>query len=306
MNEIISIALATYNGSKFIDEMLSSIAHQTLTDFVVHVCDDGSTDNTIEHIKRHKLYVEGRVKIHETSGGNGALRNFKRAIEHCSGDYIALCDQDDYWLPEKLDVMLTALKNAEERSSGPKLAFSDLEIVDAKLKCIFPSFYTVSDKSSDCRHAKDYLISNHIPGCSMLFNKEAKQLFEPIPVDVRMHDWWIALLVATYGEIIFVPQSLIKYRQHESNTIGASDMISQKANIVRFVKDIRTIINRSQSMLDNFRKHHRAYNSSVNPINDDFMRFVNNKITLTEKVQMFRTTHSGEGRMMTFIAWWFI
>jgi hypothetical protein len=104
------------------------------------------------------------------------------------------------------------------------------------LNCQYPSFYSVSGKSSECRNPKDFLISNHIPGCAMLFNNELKTMIDPIPDDVRMHDWWIAIIAACFGKIVFEPESLIKYRQHGGNTIGAADMIEQKTTLLQLIK----------------------------------------------------------------------
>jgi glycosyltransferase involved in cell wall biosynthesis len=309
MSDLISIALATYNGSKYITEMLDSIAQQTHSHFMVNICDDGSVDNTIDIIKEHKLFDAGKIIIHDTEGGNGALKNFKRTIDYCSNGYIALCDQDDYWVPQKLEILLKKIKETELVNSGPVLVFSDLEIVDSNLNCQYPSFYSVSGKSSECRNPKDFLISNHIPGCAMLFNNELKTMIEPIPDDVRMHDWWIAIIAACFGKIVFEPESLIKYRQHGGNTIGAADMIEQKTTLLQLIKNTRTIVRRSHTLQKNLLSTYTRVSKKENVtihFSADFISFINHKMNIIQKQRYLKNMHSGETNLLTYCAKWFI
>ncbi|MHA0974012.1 glycosyltransferase family 2 protein [Enterobacter ludwigii] len=309
MNKIVSIALATYNGSKYITEMLDSIEKQTYSHYIVHVCDDGSTDNTINIIESHNLFKQQKIVIHDTSGGNGALKNFIRTIYHCPLGYVALCDQDDYWVPEKLSILLDRIKTSEKMNPGPKLIFSDLEIVDSELNCQYPSFYSVSYKSSACSDPIDFLISNHIPGCAMLFNKELKALIEPIPDNVRMHDWWIALLAATFGEIIFEPASLIKYRQHGGNTIGAADMISKKIAPIQLIKNSRTVIKRSRLLQNNLLRLYKNMpkkNGIRLNVSPSFVLFLERKMTLLQRRAFLEKMRSGENHLLASWVKWFI
>jgi glycosyltransferase involved in cell wall biosynthesis len=136
----VSIALATYNGSRYITELLDSIKSQTYNNFIIHVCDDGSSDNTLELLHQHPLYTEGKLIVHDVTGGQGALKNFKRSLSYCNTDYICLCDQDDYWMPDKLETLLSSMKDKENEFGEPVLVFSDLEVVDSTLNCIHSSF----------------------------------------------------------------------------------------------------------------------------------------------------------------------
>lgn len=229
MAELIGIALATYNGSQYITEMLDSIELQTFSYYHIHVTDDGSTDNTIATIKSHQLFIDGRISIHEQQGGFGALRNFSRAIAYCNEEYILLCDQDDYWVNNKLELVFNKFKEAELSGGNvPLLVFSDLQIVDSNLSCIYESFFKSSIKDSRCSNPQDFIVSNHIPGCCMAINASAKKVVMPIPEGIRMHDWWIALIVSTYGKIKYIDESLVKYRQHENNTIGVPGVGNKK------------------------------------------------------------------------------
>lgn len=309
MNNIVSIAMATYNGSNYIKEMLDSIKLQTYPFFRIHICDDGSTDNTLEVIKMHSLYHENKICIHDTDGGNGALKNFTRTIQSCPKGYIALCDQDDYWLPEKLEILLARIQEAELMCKGPKLIFSDLEIVDSNLVCLYSSFFSVSGKDSNCKDPRDFLLSNHIPGCATLFNAELKELIEPIPDNVRMHDWWINAIAACYGEIIFEPKCLIKYRQHGGNAIGAENMIRKQTKPIRFLKNILTVIKRSRVLQNalNLRNDSLmgSLKNSVSP-SDDFIKFIRGDMSIIQKKDYLKSMRSGESKLVASCSKWFI
>ena len=101
---MISVAMATYNGEKFIREQLDSILAQTITDWELIVCDDVSTDSTIAILEEY-ANKDGRIQIHKNKVNLGFKRNFEKAISLCSGDYIALCDQDDIWKHDKVEKM---------------------------------------------------------------------------------------------------------------------------------------------------------------------------------------------------------
>jgi len=233
MKDIIGIALATYNGSKHVEVMLDSIHAQTFKLFHVHLCDDGSKDNTLDIIKSTKLYKEGRVTLHEVSGGFGAMANFRRAISYCDENYIVLCDQDDYWDPYKLEIMVERMQSLEKNHDTPILVFSDLEIVNKGLETMFKSFFRASSKNSSCSNPEDFVINNHVPGCAMMFNNISRQYFEKIPDNVRMHDWWIIFIVSLYGVIDYIDVPLIKYRQHDNNTVGVPGIYSKNSSITK-------------------------------------------------------------------------
>ncbi|EIV5267514.1 glycosyltransferase family 2 protein [Klebsiella pneumoniae] len=301
----VSIALATYNGSRYINELLNSIKLQTYNNFIIHVCDDGSSDNTLELLHQHPLYNEGRLIVHDVTGGQGALKNFKRSLSYCDTDYICLCDQDDYWMPDKLETLLSIMKDKENEIGEPVLVFSDLEVVDSTLNCIHKSFFRISNKSNQCRNPEDFLISNHIPGCVMMFNRSLKNLFDPIPDDVRMHDWWIALIAAYYGNIFYANKPLIKYRQHGGNVVGASGMFKQEGITLAMIRNIPELLRRNKVITSRFVER---FNNLANPTvkNEKFLSLVLGKITYKERLSLLKKVKSGESKYLTYLVWWFI
>ena len=219
---LVSIALATYNGRTYLLELLASLEAQSWPNLEVVVSDDASTDGTPELLAAYA----GRVPVRLVTSGErvGIVRNFERALAGCRGEYIALADQDDVWAPEKVtDLMrdLQLVENVRGRST-PALSFCDIELVDATLCCLSKSLFDITAKSRRAERLRDFLLSNHVPGCAMLVNRAALERALPFPARIVMHDWWLAMVVASFGEIRHVAAPHLKYRQHENNAVGAS------------------------------------------------------------------------------------
>lgn len=297
----VSIALATYNGGRYIKQQLDSIQDQTHQEFIVHICDDMSSDNTLENIKCHDLYQQGKVRIYPGESSLGAMKNFRRAISYCDDNYIALCDQDDFWLPEKLERLLTQVKHHEQAGTVPVLAFSDLEIVDAVLGPLFPSFYSVSIKSSAANQPADFLVSNHIPGCAMLFNRALKKLVEPMPEDIRMHDWWIAMIAAQCGAIIYVDTPLVKYRQHNNNTIGAPGILQKRflPDGLLCLRNYYSCQKHSSMMLSALKIFCQRHPSG----NNEFLRVIRGEAGWAGKLSVMRRAINGERKLLSYAIW---
>lgn len=221
---IIDIVLATYNGSKYLEEQLNSIIGMTgFHDLVknVIVCDDNSTDKTLQIVNKiipaNKLIVLKNDKEEPF----GPAKNFERGISYSSADYIMLSDQDDFWEKDKLVTYYEEAKRLNNQM--PFIIFSDLEVVDSHLRTIDPSFlHFQSIDKKWFQKLNNLLIQNIAPGCSMMFNKELIKASMPFPQDCLMHDWWLMLVCKLYGQIKFIEgKTFIKYRQHSSNQVGA-------------------------------------------------------------------------------------
>ncbi|SIT40813.1 Glycosyl transferase family 2 [Paraburkholderia ribeironis] len=219
---LVSIALATYNGRTYLPELLASLAAQSWPNLEVVVSDDASTDGTPELLASYA----GRVPVRLVGDGErlGIVGNFERALAACRGDYIALADQDDVWAPEKVTDLMRDLQRVESERGKPTpaLAFCDVELVDATLCRLSKSLFDITAKSRRAERLRDFLLSNHVPGCAMLVNRAALERALPFPAGIVMHDWWLAMVVASFGEIRHVAAPHLKYRQHDSNAVGAS------------------------------------------------------------------------------------
>ena len=227
MNERVDIVMATYNGMPYIREQLQSILWQDYPQFRLLIHDDGSTDGTVEEIRKvAERYPDKVFFIEDGITFKDAKKNFEHLLKMTDADYIFLTDQDDVWLPSKVSAMLKHIKNGEQQYGGmhkPILVFSDLSPID---KNGFPkstSMFKMENVNPRAVCLELLLSRNIIPGCVMGFNRSLLEVSLPFPNEAVMHDWWLALVAAATGNILYVPKSLVLYRQHERNAIGVRD-----------------------------------------------------------------------------------
>lgn len=220
----ISVALCTYNGAKYLQQQLDSIATQTRPPDELVACDDASNDETVAILKRFAEKAAFPVQIFENEANLGLVKNFERAVEKCTGDIIALSDQDDVWMPEKLERFERVF--ATEPETG--LVFCDATVTDEELK---PTGWKLWDMTfrrrdrkrfTDGRAVEVLLEYNVVTGAAMAFRSRFRDAILPIPkLTDFIHDGWISLAVATRSRIRFVDEPLIKYRQHPDQQLGA-------------------------------------------------------------------------------------
>jgi glycosyltransferase involved in cell wall biosynthesis len=221
----ISVAMCTYNGAEYLPEQLESIVAQSRRPDEIVISDDGSTDQTQTVIKHFAEHSPVPVTINFNEQNLGSIKNFERAIGLCTGDVIALSDQDDVWREDKLKLIDAAFL----RSPKTGLVFSDAEIVDDKLIPLGRrmwhevGFDPEQQKLVTQGRALDVLIAGWtVTGATMAFRSKYRNLSLPIPTNIQMeHDGWIALTVASVSDVTALDEPLIKYRQHERQQIGA-------------------------------------------------------------------------------------
>ena len=224
---MIDIVLATYNGQDFLAEQIKSIQTNVGYHKWVHkiiVTDDGSIDNTQNIVATLAEQDNKIIWIENTSGKKGPKDNFAFGLSQSTADYIMLCDQDDIWLPHKIECSMQHLKQAESTlpPHTPLLIFSDKQIVDENLQQICNSYFKLKNISKEWHFKFNQLCQqNVISGCTTLFNRALIDKALPMPEKAYMHDWWLALVAHRCGEIVFIDQALIQYRQHHANVIGA-------------------------------------------------------------------------------------
>lgn len=209
----ISVALCTYNGAAFLTEQLDSLHAQSRLPDELVVCDDGSTDATLRILDNFAAQAAFPVHIHLNPTTLGVCGNFVKAISLCSGDFIALSDQDDIWQPNKL---LHALNMIQQAANPPTTLYcSRLQYVNANLEPI---------EMSPIPHAVGFsnaVVENVATGCTVVFGTEIRRLMLlGIPSKMMMHDWWAYLLASAFGQVIYDTAPTVLYRQHESNVVG--------------------------------------------------------------------------------------
>lgn len=229
---LVDILLATYNGGQYLDEQLRSLFAQTYANMRIVARDDASSDNTSELLfKWAKKYPEKLVVISDELGNLRWRANFSRLMDLSDAPYFALCDQDDVWLPNKVETLLTYIQGLESKLGGerPILVHSDLAVVDVNLNRISPSLFRYWNVDIHLARRLDHLIINNVVvGCSLAGNRALLGLARPIPTNALAHDWWLALVAASCGAIETIPTATILYRQHGANQLGAG---RQKGNL---------------------------------------------------------------------------
>lgn len=232
----ISVAMATYNGEKYISEQIDSILKQLREDDELIISDDNSSDNTKNIIKEY-LCSDNRIKLID-GPCKGVIKNFENAISKCSNEYIFLCDQDDIWCDNKVEKILSSFIELN----------ADLILHNAKIlhneKILDETFF---NKRGVKKGIKNNIIKNSYIGCCMAFKSKLKGLFLPFPEKIPMHDQWIGIICEKYGNIEFIDEPLIIYRRHDNNASGDSHssvfkMIKWRSSLISaYHKRIRKI-----------------------------------------------------------------
>lgn len=221
----IQVLLGTFNGERFLREQIESILTQTYPNVSILARDDGSSDSTPAILAEYSELFPSRVSVVPCDIASGSPKaNFGRLVEASSATYLAFADQDDVWLPDKLQLSMAAMQRMELQYSPdlPLLVFTDLTVVDEALNWLQPSFWTHQNiRPSNTHRLARLLTQNVATGCTMLFNRPLARLVSPMPREVFMHDWWIALLAATVGHTSAIPAQTVLYRQHDRNVVGA-------------------------------------------------------------------------------------
>lgn len=228
----IAILLSTYNGEKYLAEQIDSLFQQTYQNFVLHIRDDGSSDSTLRIIEQYQSRYTNVVLHQDNLSNIGCIASFLTLAQSVSADFYFFCDQDDVWQPNKLERAIAQLQ--EHPQNIPLLYHSDLTVVDSDLTLISPSFLAFQHLSAEHAHQRSTLfMQNFVVGCSSAANRclIERALKNGIAQHIGMHDWWLALIAKTQGELIFDRQATILYRQHQSNVLGA-----QKPGVVHYLK----------------------------------------------------------------------
>ncbi|HEO5457918.1 TPA: glycosyltransferase family 2 protein [Streptococcus agalactiae] len=217
----VNILMATYNGEKFLAQQIESIQKQTFKEWNLLIRDDGSSDKTCDII-RNFTAKDSRIRfINENEHHNlGVIKSFFTLVNYEVADFYFFSDQDDVWLPEKLSVSLEVAKH--KASDVPLLVYTDLKVVNQELNILQDSMIRAQSHHANTTLLPE-LTENTVTGGTMMINHAlAEKWFTPN--DILMHDWFLALLAASLGEIIYLDLPTQLYRQHDNNVLGARTM----------------------------------------------------------------------------------
>ena len=214
----VNILMSTYNGQQFLAEQIRSIQDQSHTDWTLFIRDDGSSDNTKEILKDFERQ-DSRIHLIDSdkSDNLGVIKSFHKLVNHDRADYYFFSDQDDVWLPNKLELSLKEAQNY--LADLPLMVYMDLKVVNQDLEIM-----TESMVKSQSHHANTELVQelteNTVTGGVAMINHALAEMWQ-VTDDILMHDWYLALLASAFGNLVFIDQPGELYRQHSDNVLGA-------------------------------------------------------------------------------------
>ena len=214
----VNILMSTYNGQQFLAEQIRSIQEQSYTDWTLFIRDDGSSDNTKEILKDFERQ-DSRIHLIDSdkSDNLGVIKSFHKLVNHDRADYYFFSDQDDVWLPNKLELSLKEAQNY--LADFPLMVYMDLKVVNQDLEIM-----TESMVKSQSHHANTELVQelteNTVTGGVAMINHALAEMWQETD-DILMHDWYLALLASAFGNLVFIDQPGELYRQHSDNVLGA-------------------------------------------------------------------------------------
>lgn len=271
---LVSIAMCSYNGERFIKEQLDSILNQTYNNIELIIVDDCSKDNTIEIIEEY-LNKDNRIKFYKNVKNLGFVKNFEKSISLCTGKYIALADQDDIWKKNKLEVFVAEIKDNT-------LIYSDAILIDKDSKILNKELIRPNANLAKGRCNKAFIFTNCVSGNTLMFKKELIPHILPIPEQISFHDIWIAFVASSIGTITPTEESFTYYRRYseqvthhkEKNYSSILDKLKKKEGFwLRYSESIlnnclafKTVGNLDKEtidMLNIFIEHHSAFNKGL-------------------------------------------
>ncbi len=228
------LLLSTYNGEKYLEPCLQSLAQQDWSTVTILARDDGSTDRTVEILRQAQPDLKPGFRLLQGNGNLGPAFSFFRLLQEAGDgfDYYAFCDQDDVWLPDKISRAVNRLE--AEVSPEPQLYCSRVQYVDQYLNLI--GFSRLPRRIG----FGNALVENIATGCTIVLNRSARSLvLEHLPSRCLVHDWWFYLVVSAFGKVLYDEEPRIKYRLHRSNNIGVPVTFKDDASqrLRRFVRN---------------------------------------------------------------------
>lgn len=263
---LVSIAMCTYNGERFIKEQLESILSQSYKNLEIIITDDCSCDNTREIIKNFSL-KDSRIKYFFNEKNLGFIKNFEKSISLCTGDYIALSDQDDIWVDEKIEIFLDKIRDS-------KLIYSDALLIDDKSnflqdRLIVPHKNPISGSSP-----LSFLFTNCVSGNTLMFERTLLKDILPMHNNLAFHDTWIALIASTKGSIVYHEKPLTLYRRYDDQ------VTVQREGKYKNVKD--RLVQKEKLLLKDAHQKHTLYLEYLRVKKDMDSNLLNTIILLEE------------------------
>ena len=228
----VTILLSTYNGEQFLAEQIKSIQEQTYRDWQLLIRDDGSTDGTRAVIEDFCRKDDRIAFINRGNPQNlGVIQSFHSLLQYQDSDFYLFSDQDDVWLPDKIAMQLAEADKYD--SSQPLLVYTDLKVVDQELQVVHESMIRTQSEHANTELVQE-LTENTVTGGVSMINCALAQLWTGKEEhELLMHDWYLGLLAAAFGNLVYIDKPGELYRQHSNNVLGARTLRKRVKNWVR-------------------------------------------------------------------------
>jgi glycosyltransferase involved in cell wall biosynthesis len=221
---VVDILMATYNGEPFLEAQFDSILAQTFENYRLIIRDDGSNDKTLEIIEKYRAkFGEKMLVVKDHHQNLGCKLNFGQLMHHASAPWVMFSDQDDVWLPHKVEQTYNTAQALLKKynPSMPLMVHGDLCVVSKDLEVIYPSFKQVRNLNFEPQSLGQMLMQCNVAGCTMMMNQALVQMAKNIPNQAIMHDYWVSLVNGLFGQKeAMVDQKIILYRQHGNNEMA--------------------------------------------------------------------------------------
>ncbi|MDH4945461.1 glycosyltransferase family 2 protein [Sulfurimonas sp. C5] len=246
MEKLVSICLATYNGSQYLKEQLDSLCNQTYQNIEILIQDDASSDTTVDLIQTYRMHHNIQLFVNDTN--LGYIKNFETLIQKAKGEYIALCDQDDIWNENKIELLVKSI-------GTHSLIYSNSLLIDSNGNSLQKTLQEkLKNNFIDSKEPLNFLFDNSVSAHAALFKKELLSTIFPFPKHIYF-DAWIALNAANTNGVTYYDKNLVLYRQHSTNTLGnikkdkssAISKISNKAD--KKEKNVQLILSKIDELL---------------------------------------------------------
>lgn len=224
-NGSIDILLSVFGASPFLPEMLRSLQEQSLQGASLICRKDAPCDELIRPLRC--MHFARLLNGDEHLGVTGS---YWELLKNTTAEYTMFADQDDVWHADKISVTLDVMRKQEAvyGRETPLLVHTDLQICDEKLNVSHKSFIGFQALNPNLTQLRHLMIQNNVTGCTMMINRALRELLRPFPAEAICHDWYIALVAASFGKVFFLPEATVDYRQHENNVFGAKGRWAQK------------------------------------------------------------------------------
>ena len=211
--------MATYNGERYVANQIESIQAQTFTNWRLLVSDDCSTDRTLDVVQSYSAEDPRIQVISKATRYGGAKENFFSLLTHSNAPYFMFCDQDDVWLPHKIADEVDELSTLGDDEPGA--VYTDMHVVDEELNIIALSFLDQEHKRDIEGTLSKMLSISSVAGCTMMGNAALRDIVSGTDCSAAlMHDWWLAIVAASCGRMLYLDEPTVLYRQHGDNEVG--------------------------------------------------------------------------------------